>query len=306
MSQFKHPFRGIFTIPVTPFRPDGTIDVAGFRRVIEFSIECGAHGLVYPVNASEWYHLSDAERFELTEVLMEQNAGRLPVVVGVTAATAEIAARFAEHARRHGADAVIAMPPHVRRAPLAEEVLFDYYRRIAEAARLPVFVQNWTAPIGTPMSSSFLLRLCREIEYVDYIKEETEPSTARITELVQQNEGSVKGIFGGAGGRYLIEEYRRGVSGNMPGCHLTDVVVTFWNALEAGDEARAMHIYKEMAPIFFFEAQLPGAYKEVLYRRGVIGCPLRRNAGSPLDEISARYLDEILAALEPLMSWRKP
>lgn len=289
---------------MTPFRPDGTIDVAGFRRVVEFSIECGAHGLVYPVNASEWYHLSDAERFELTEVLIEQNAGRLPVVVGVTAATAEIASRFAEHAREHGADAVIAMPPHVHRAPLAEEVLFDYYRRIAEAARLPVFIQNWTAPIGTPMSSSFLLRLCREIEYVDYIKEETEPSTVRITELVQQNEGSVKGIFGGAGGRYLIEEYRRGVSGNMPGCHLTDVVVAFWNALEAGDEARAMHIYKEMAPMFFFEAQLAGCYKEVLYRRGVIDCPLRRNGRMPLDEIGARYLDEILAALEPLMSWR--
>lgn len=206
MSQFKPPFRGIFTIPLTPFRPDGTIDVAGFRRVVEFSMECGAHGLVYPVNASEWYHLSDGERFELTEVLIEQNAGRLPVVVGVTAATAEIAARFAAHAREHGADAVIAIPPHVRRTPLAEEVLFDYYRRIAEAARLPVFIQNWTAPIGTPMSSSFLLRLCREIEYVDHIKEETEPSTIKISELVQAGDRSLKGIFGGAGGRYLIEE----------------------------------------------------------------------------------------------------
>jgi dihydrodipicolinate synthase/N-acetylneuraminate lyase len=83
---------------------------------------------------------------------------------------------------------------------------------------------------------------------------------------------------------------------------VTDVVVALWNALEAGDEQRALYIYKEMAPLFFFEYQLPGCYKEVLYRRGVIDCPLKRNGEMPLDEVSSRYLDEILAALEPLMS----
>ena len=56
-------YRGIFTIPPTPFREDGEIDIPSFRRVIEFCIECGAHGLVYPVNASEFTALSDAERF---------------------------------------------------------------------------------------------------------------------------------------------------------------------------------------------------------------------------------------------------
>ena len=109
--------------------------------------------------------------------------------------------------------------------------------------------------------------------------------------------------FGGAGGRYLIEEHRRGSDGNMPGCHITDIVVAFWDALEAGDEARAAYIYKEMAPLFFFEHQLPGCYKEVLYRRGVIDCPLKRNGTMPLDEIASQYLDDILAALEPLIRW---
>jgi 4-hydroxy-tetrahydrodipicolinate synthase len=137
-----------------------------------------------------------------------------------------------------------------------------------------------------------------------YVKEETTPSTIKLTALLAENDGSVKGVFGGAGGRYLIEEYRRGSAGNMPGCHVTDVVVAFWNALEAGDEERAMLIYKEMAPLFFFERQLPGCYKEVLHRRGVIECPLRRNGAMPLDEISSRYLDEILDGLAPLMTWQ--
>ena len=301
MSQ-NMPFRGIFTIPSTPFHDDGQIDMLSFRRLIDFCVECGAHGLVFPVNASEFTSLSDVERFQLSEVLVEQNAGRLPVIIGVAGVTQEVAAKFTEHAHDIGANGVIAMPPYVRRREFPEKVIFDYYQRISDVAQVPVFIQNYVPPIGTDMSAEFLLKLCREIEHVEYIKEETVPSTVKLTAVVKGNDGSCKGFFGGSGGRYLIEEHRRGSDGNMPGCHVTDVVVALWNALEAGDKERAMYIHKEMAPLFFFEHQLSGCYKEVLYRRGVIDCPLKRNGAMPLDEISSKYLDDILEALEPLMT----
>ncbi|MCC6861589.1 MAG: dihydrodipicolinate synthase family protein [Bryobacterales bacterium] len=298
----KEPFRGVYTIPSTPFRPNGDLDIPGFRRVVDFCVACGAHGLVFPVNASEWSALSDDERLRLDQVLVERNAGRVPVVIGVNASTQEHAGRFAAHAREIGADAVIAMPP---RGVQSEEVIFNFYRRIAEAGRLPVFLQDHDPPVGTPLSVEFMLRMCREIEYVRYIKEETSPSTFRTTAILKRGAGLCKGVFGGAGGRYLIEEHRRGCAGQMPGCHVTDVVVALWNALEKGDRARAMHIYKEMAPLFFFESPLSGCYKEVLYRRGVIDCPLKRNGPMPMDETASRYLDEILKDLAPLMTWKK-
>ena len=100
----KESFRGVFTIPSTPFRADGAIDVPSFRRVVDFCVECGAHGLVYPVNASEFTALSDDERFQLAQVLVEQNAGRIPAIIGVAGASKEIAVRFARHAREIGAD----------------------------------------------------------------------------------------------------------------------------------------------------------------------------------------------------------
>ncbi len=304
MNQNKS-YRGIFTIPSTPFLENGEIDIPSFRHLVDFCIECGAHGLVFPVNASEFSALSDAERFHLSEVLVEQNAGRLPAIIGVAGVSREVAAKFAKHARDIGADGVIAMPPYARRGELSEGVIFDYYQKISDVAHIPIFIQNCMPPIGTNMSAEFLLKLCREIEHVEYIKEETIPTTTKLTAVLKGNDGSYQGVFGGAGGRYLIEEYRRGTSGNMPGCHVTDIVVAFWNALEESDEKRAMYIYKEMAPLFFFEHQLPGCYKEVLYRRGVIDCPLKRNGAMPLDEISSRYLNEILKALEPLMTWGK-
>lgn len=297
----KEPFRGIFTIPCTTFKEDGEIDIPSFRRQIDFCVACGAHGLVFPVNASEWTSLSDAERIQLDRVLVEQNAGRIPIVIGVAAGTAELAASFAAHAREIGADAVIALPP---RGVVDTSVIFSYYRRVSEAARLPVFIQNHDAPVGTPMTPEFLVRLCREIEHVKYIKEETTGSTFKLTAVLEAGKGVCKGIFGGAGGRYLVDEHRRGSAGQMPGCHVTDVVVAFWNALEKGDDARAMHIYKEMAPLFFFESQV-STYKEVLYRRGVISCPFRRNGEVRLDEFASKYLDRILRDLQPLMTWRK-
>ena len=296
-------FRGVFTIPSTPFRANGAVDEEGFRRIVDFCIECGAHGLAFPLNASEWMHLSDNERFGLTEILLKQTAGRLPVIVGVTAATKELAAGFARHAGEHGADAVVAMPPHVRRKPFSEEVIADYYRAISDAARAPVMIQNWSGPIGTEMSPGFLLRLCRDIEHVCYVKEETEPCTVKLTAVLEGGKGSVDGCFGARGGRYLIEEHRRGCAGNMPGCHVTDVVVKLWNTLESGDEEAAIEIHKEMAPLFFFEEQAPGVYKEVLRRRGVVECAKTRNGWTPLDAVASQYLDDILAGMQPLMSW---
>ncbi len=297
------PFRGIFTIPTTPFKENGEIDVPSFRRVIDFCVDCGAHGLVYPVNASEFSNLTDAERMQLSEVMIEQNAGRVPTVIGVAGVSREVAVMFAKHAHEIGADSVIAMPPYANKVGVNMTVVYDYYVGVAEAAQVPVWVQNNMPPIGIQMSAEFLLKMCREIEYIDYIKEETIPSTVVLQQIMDSNQGDCKGVMGGAGGRYLIEEYRRGSAGNMPGCHVTDVVVQFWNALEGGDEERAMHIYKEMAPLFFFEHQLPGSYKEVLFRRGVIDCPMKRNGNMPMDDVASKYLDEILKDLEPIMTW---
>ena len=259
-----------------------------------------AHGLVFPVK----YHgnlsiLSDEERINLTQVLVEQNAGRLPVVIGVNASAEENAARFAAHARTIGADAVIAMPPQSAQGDPSPALITSFYRKVSVAGRLPVFIQNHDAPVGTNMSADFVLRLCREIENVRYVKEESTPSTFKMTAIL---DGRRRGLPG------RLRRLRRAVPHRRtpawlrpPGCPVLmspDVVVTLWNALEKGDETRAMQIYKDMAPLFCFEAQLNGCYKEVLYRRGVIACPLKRNGAMPMDDVASRYLNEIMKVLD--------
>lgn len=298
-------FRGIFTIPPTPFRESGEIDPEDFRRIIDFCIESGAHGIVYPANASEFTTLSDAERMQLCEILMDQVGGRIPVIINVSGVSKEVATAFARHAKWTEASGVIALPPYVRKRELGATVIRDYYRAIADVAERPVFIQNDMPPVGTPMSPDYLLRLCREIEWVQYVKEETAPSTANLTAILDSNDGSCKGCFGGYSARYLIEEYRRGSSGNMPGGHVTDVVVSLWNALESGNHPLAMRIIGALAPLLFFSDQDPGYYKEVLRRRGVIQHAAKRNGEVTLDPIASAYLDEILDHLSLYMTTQK-
>ena len=299
----SEPFRGVYTIPSTPFDARWELDEDGLRRVVDFCVECGAHGLVYPVNASQFTTLSDEERQRGSRIVVEQCAGRVPVMVGTAGVCTEHAVVLSREAQVMGADAVIAMTPYVSKLAEADGIV-AYYQGISDAIDIPICVQNHA--VGTEMSVALLARLVHEVPHVEYIKEETMPSTHKLTELGDLVGPKLKGIFGGAGGRYMLLEHPRGVCGQMPGCHVTDVVVQFWNALEAGDKARAKHIYGLMSPLFAIEMQCRGAiYKEVLRRRGVIESARSRNQPPALlDAEDHRALDEILQGLEPVMTWQ--
>src|SRR6266487_1085715 len=102
-------FRGVFAIPPTPFDDAGNVDERSLRNCVDFCADAGAHGIVAPVNASESIALTDAERLRVTEVLVEQAGGRLPVIIGVSGVSTAASVVYARGAAQIGADAVIAM-----------------------------------------------------------------------------------------------------------------------------------------------------------------------------------------------------
>jgi 4-hydroxy-tetrahydrodipicolinate synthase len=228
-------------------------------------------------------------------------------MLGVQGLTPEHAAMFARAAGEAGADSVIAMAPYVRK--LSEPgALVVYYQAIADQVDVPICLQNHT--VGTDMSVSTLKRILTEVPQVQYVKEETSPVHHKLTALMEMGLPNLKGVFGGAGGRYMLAEYPRGVCGQMPGCHMTDVMVRYWNALEADDWPEAKRIYGILSPLYAIETLCQGAiYKEVLRRRGVIASARSRNAApGQMDEYDHRSLDDALRDLEPLFTWpnRKP
>jgi dihydrodipicolinate synthase/N-acetylneuraminate lyase len=298
----RHAARGVFAIPVTPFDAEGRLDEASLRRCVDFCVEAGAHGIVAPVNASEFFTLTEAERKRVVEIVVAQAAGRRHVVAGVTGTSTQVACEMARHAAGAGADSVMAMPPFVRH-PTPDEIV-DFYGALAEAAGVPVWIQNHIPPMGTPMAPALLARLLTEIPGVRHLKEETSLAPQVMSQAKALAGDALDGLMGGMAGRYLLDEYRRGATGTMPACEVADAHVAVWDALESGDEAKSRELFRLLLPLLNIEAMYSFVvYKEVLYRRGVIANPKTRAPGAPtLDEPSSRELDQILRDLSPLLT----
>jgi dihydrodipicolinate synthase/N-acetylneuraminate lyase len=305
-TEMNYNFRGVYVILPTPFDERGNLDEESLRRVVSFSIECGVHGVVGPANASEAPYLSDSERRKVVEAVIDETKGRVPVVIGVTASCESLAVEWAKHAERTGANFLMAMPPTVNRASNAE--IRDYYKSISDATLLPICIQNYAGPGGTPLSAEFMAVLLRDIPRVDFVKEETDLSGPVISTLIQTAEKNLHGVMGGKAGRHLLDEYRRGSCGTMPACEVSDLHVRLWSELEAGKLQQARETYRQLLPLLLFETSYGVAvYKEVLRRRGVIRSAFcRQSGGKQLDPGAKEELTSILDDLRPLLSPKYP
>lgn len=295
--------RGLYPVGITPFDEQGVIDEDSLRRSLEFYIEAGVNGIAHVLGGSEFYTLTDEERRYLTRAVVQIVDGRVPVMIGVGGVSARHAAELAKYAQECGADAVCSMPSYTRMALSLAEIE-QYYYAIGEAVSIPVVIQNAAGPFGVPMSAEFLANLMRDIEHVDYVKEETRNPGHMISAILQVAGDACKGVLGGAGGHYLLDEYRRGSCGTMPFPHLPDVQAAIWNALEAGDWEKARQVQYRMMPLYNMEDRFGVVLcKEILRRRGVISSTATRMPSPPpFDSINREELDTVLAGLQDLFT----
>jgi 4-hydroxy-tetrahydrodipicolinate synthase len=300
------PFRGVFPILVTPFDEDGSVDVPSLEHCVEYCLEAGANGLVALANASEFTTLTDEERRRIADVVVRSVSCAVPVVVGVSGGSLQIAAGYAKDARAARADAVIAMPPFIRAAKVPE--LVAYFRAIGDVADLPVFVQTYHRYPATLLSIDALAELIGAVDAIKYVKEEGLPAGQRISQLIGKTGTSLRGVMGGFAGRFVIDEYLRGACGTMPACEVVDVHAAIWRALEGGDHDRARDLHARALPLLNIEYLYgPAIYKEVLRRRGIISTATAREPGAArLDARDREELDVILRSMRDLFACRPP
>jgi dihydrodipicolinate synthase/N-acetylneuraminate lyase len=296
-SPAPKPFRGVFAILETPFTMSDQMDEDDLTREVDFCVRSGAHGLVWPQLAAEFYLLSDEERTRGAEIIIRTAAGRSPVVVGVQAPFKEMAIKLARHAEAKGADAVMSLPPYLGHAGL--DTAGDYYRSLARAVKLPIFIQNSGGPWGPAMSTAFIIQLAREFPQLGYIKEEVDPVPHRLDEYVAS--GVMKGIFSGDAGRNLLNELPRGSSGTMPACEFVDVAAEIYNLAAAGKAQEANDLFEELLPMINLENTYGMVFaKAVLVRRGVFKTAKMRNqAGAGLDKFDEQELSVWWKRLQP-------
>ena len=293
------PYRGIFAIQYSTFREDGVFDESDFESQVEFTVGAGAHGIVWPVMASEFTVLTEKERHRSTELLLKRVAGRLPVVIGVATVWTELSVELARHAEDHGADAIISLPPYVQK-PTRDQAR-TFYQALSDAVSLPIFLQNCDGAMGLAFTADEIATFAAEIPRIDYVKEETAPMGQRISKVVAACGDLVKGVFAGGACRELPRELERGAVGNMSSAALCDVFAEIYDRHTTGDQVGAREIHRHLLTYLNLQNIYGHALvREVLRRRGVISSAYPRfGLAKKMDEHDGLELDYAWDQLQP-------
>ena len=207
------PLRGVYTILTTPFMPDGALDEASLRRVVEATVVAGVDGVTALGVAGEAGKLSDDERRRVLAIVMETVAGRLPVIVGTSRDGNDATIAASREAEAAGAAGLMIAPPTFA---LPGAGLVAHYRRIADATTLPIVLQDFPPANGVTLTPAALAELVNSVPSITTVKLEDPPTPQRIGQLLGLVDTERVTVIGGAGGLYLLHELRAGATGTRP------------------------------------------------------------------------------------------
>jgi dihydrodipicolinate synthase/N-acetylneuraminate lyase len=264
------PFWGIFPIGQTPVTPDNRLDLDGLAAEVKFCNRGGVAGFAWPQIASGWSTLSEKERMDGAEAIVAAGkGGKTSLVIGVQSTDEEIATcvRYAKHAEKTGADAIIALPPEKAN----DSGLIEYYKTIGGASALPLVVQT-----KGDMSVDLIVEMFRQIPTMKCVKDEAGDPLARVTEIRERTNNKLA-VFSGRGVRMMLEEMRLGFSGHCPTTGLADVFQSAFDLWHAGKHKEAFDMFGRIQA---FET-IPGAGQYILQARGVLkeGVTFRNTPG---------------------------
>ena len=291
---------GVWPVLPTPFRPDGTPDEEGLAAVAAYALAAGVDGVVYPGVASEYEMLTPQERTRLVDVVAATCGSSGALVVGGSAPDAAATHAVMRQAAQVGAAAIMIMAPRDRTDAPA---IVEFFRTTAGVTDVPIMLQNAPPPAGSGLPVDTVLEVVRAVPAIAYVKEEALPSGARISRLVAGAPASLRGVLGGAGGRYITDELARGAIGTMPAVELAELHVALFAAHRAGDRRAVRMWFNRMLPTLNLQAVFRWSLtKEVLRRRGIIAHAGKRAPGAELDAGDHRELTECLAELADVLS----
>jgi 4-hydroxy-tetrahydrodipicolinate synthase len=295
-------YKGIWPVAPTPFHEDGSLDLDGMKRVLDFMIDAGVDGICILANYSEQFVLSDEERDILTRLSLAHVAGRVPVIVTVSHFATRIAVTRAQQAKELGAEMVMLMPPYhgatLRGTP---DQIFEQYRAVGEVG-IPIMVQD--APMaGNDLSVPLLVRMAREIEMVKLFKIECIPATSKLRELIAQGGDAIEGPFDGEEGITLLADLDAGATGTMTSATIPDQIKPILLRHAAGDRQGAAEIYRDVLPMINFENRqcLWRSAKAAMMEGSIIKSDHCRHPQAPLHPSIRQGLMDVLKPLDPLV-----
>lgn len=301
-------YRGVFPVAPTIFDDAGHLDLDGQRRAIDFMIDAGSHGVCILANFSEQFALTDEERLQVQNTVLEHVAGRIPVIVTTTHFGTQVCVERSRAAQDAGAAMVMVMPPyHGATIRVGERGVQEFFAAVSDAISIPIMIQD--APVaGTPLSAPFLAKLAREVENVSYFKIETAQAASKLRELIELGGNAIVGPWDGEEAITLIPDFDAGATGAMTGGGYPDGIRKIVDAYASGDTERAADLYQEWLPLINFENRQCGlaACKVLMKEGGVIRSDATRHPFAAMHPSTRAGLLRVARKLDPLvLRWGK-
>ena len=301
----KNKLAGVLPIVHVPFEDDGTIDEKTLKKEIDWIFSVKAQGLGTGM-VSEILRLTFEERIALTNHIVEFSEGRGSTFAGVGAESTKQALVYAKVAEKVGCDGIMAIPPVTTSLP--EEAVLKHFRTLAEEVNLPLIVQDASGYVGQAIPLRIYIQLLELYGNEKILfKPEASPIGPNLSALRDASLGKAK-IFEGSGGILLVDSFRRGITGTMPGVDLLDGIVSLWNALVNGDEQTTYRVYFPICAIVALQLQagLDGFLaieKFILKHRGIFKNEVRRSPYSwDLDLETSSEILRLLQILDKAIS----
>jgi 4-hydroxy-tetrahydrodipicolinate synthase len=286
---------GVYSVLPTPFQPNGDVDDASLRRVIDLFVGAGVNGVTALGVTGEVARLDDSERRHVLDVVVDQVDGRIGVVAGTTSEGTRTCIQHSRHALEVGATAVMVSPP--RMPKLNSDAVVRHYKALADAVDVDIVVQDYPPISGFAMEPSLLARIAREIPRARTIKLEDPPTPFKTSRILEASGDVPVRIFGGLGGVFLLEELLAGATGAMTGFAFPEVLVRIVSLFRAGQIDEAADTFYRAVPLMRFEFQEGNRMairKEVLHRRGALASPATRPPAAALDHTTREALDRVM------------
>lgn len=302
--------KGVYIIAATPFRDDGALDLESTDRMTDYYMRVGCDGMTILGVMGEAPKLSPEESVQFADRVLKRVAGRIPVIVGVSAPGMTVMKSLTDKVMQLGAAGVMVAP---NAGLKTDEAIEGYYAAVIKAlgTGVPIVLQDYPALTGVSMSIGCVNRLLKTHDSIKVLKHEDIPGHRKLSKVrAAEASGERKrrvSILVGNTALYLPQELRRGADGANTGFAYAEMLVEVCRRFFAGDPEGAEDHYDLYLPVLRHEQQ-PGIglaiRKEILRRRGVIASGHVRAPGAAMDADDHKELDSLMQRLERKLAER--
>ncbi|RPF52179.1 dihydrodipicolinate synthase family protein [Aquisalibacillus elongatus] len=282
-------FNGVFVALITPFKDNYEVDYTRLYELCDWLIENGVDGLVPGGSLGEYATLKHDERAKVVETVVEAAGGRVPVMVGSGAPSTDQVVYWVEHAKKVGAEGVMALPP-INYNPLRNEVI-EHFKAI-NSVGLPIVAYNNPHDYPVDLTPDILAELS-QLENVIGVKEFT-GDVRRVHEILDKTELEVMIGVDDLG----LEGPLLGATGWIAGVPnaLPKEGVELFNLAREGRLEEAMELYKRLLPLFKYDTS-PQLVQSIKYMNELAGMPVGPTR-PPRLPLSDKHYENVKIAFE--------